>query len=310
MSHIGDDYQYVIEEWHDDVFKSGCCKHQHVVNTEMIQCSEIWEQNGICKCCDVFYCLSYVQNTLKLNENSIQALVESEGVFKCHKHGFESIQVDDFIFQPPVVEELENEQKVMTFTSSRSDRQTGEKEEFDVSFRMTAQNGILFLEINENGEKWQRANKSALHKYKKKIIQNVLKHLFGYDNIKQKKDKLEIILCALIGLDEDTRLIVERTLGGNAVDNVVALLQQERMVLILDVLTVIQGDDLCNINSYTVDVYNKLFSTHSQILNEFLLTVWQQIIDEWIKHPTDETFITAIEEYRYIYHDTEQYKAL
>eukprot|EP01084_Bolivina_argentea_P103521 185415_1 len=240
----------------------------------------------------------------------MQNLWESENVFKCHKHGFETIQREDVIYHPPVVDEFENETKVMTFTTSRKNRQTGVEEEFDVAFRLTVQNGILSLEINEKGEKWEAAKKSSIHKYKKNILQKVLKHMLGYDSIKQHKDRLEIILCALIGVYEDTKLIVERTLGQAAVDEIVGLLQQERMVLIFDVLTVIESDDLCNITTYTLDVYNKLFSTHSQILNEFLLTVWQQLIDAWIKHPTDEEFITAVDEYRDTYDDIEQYKAL
>ncbi len=72
-----------------------------------------------------------------------------------------------------MVEDYENETKVMTFTTSKKNRQTGQEEEFVASFRLTMQNGILSLEFNEKGEKWEAAKKSSLHKYKKDIIQKV-----------------------------------------------------------------------------------------------------------------------------------------
>eukprot|EP01084_Bolivina_argentea_P225150 380561_1 len=330
---------YIVESWSDEQFKSGCCMKAHPINTPMIQCTEYiqnQDENDIGNqdidendienqdidendienqdendTCPIWYCLEYVKTQLNLTENNIHTLCEAEEVFKCHKHGFQNISVNDFAYQFPIVDQFENETKEIAVESIRTSRQTKQKEKFNVHFKRVVQNGIVSMKIKENDGNWADATKSNIHKYKKHVIKEVLAKLLGYDKVNQKKDKLEKIVLAIVGVEEDARLIVERILGKELEKNVVKLLTDHHVILLFQTRSSIRmGENLCDINEFTKDIYEKFYDEYSQVVDDFLCIFWMELIANWTKHPTDKEFMQANNDFRDSYHELEEYKKL
>eukprot|EP01083_Nonionella_stella_P072061 194045_1 len=319
---------YIYErDVHGIEYKSGCCMAQHDPESSirMVLCTEK-EHN---KQCDIWYCAQWIQNTLKLNESEYSNLCASRELFKCHGHGFSNMNLDTIRqnepYQPPTVDDeaFECDTLELRVDTHHTNRQTEEKEQIELLFRRRCQNGVLLLEMADKGC-WKAVSKGIMHKYKKKVFQQVLDKLLGYQQIKQNKDVLEKILYALCGIEEDPLMLIQKVLGSHGIAKVVQILQTHKIGLAYDVFQQIKNADetksfaISSISGYLEDVYYYLYSLKdpcaddnacTRLLN-FLEYIWDHLLNNWKIHPADKDYINDGIKFVSAYHQSTEYELL
>eukprot|EP01083_Nonionella_stella_P109675 320041_1 len=311
-----ENYIYELDA-QDGEYKSGCCMREHSPGIPMVLCTH--------QACDIWHCKEWVTSQLSINTTQFNQLCESNTLFKCREHGFIHINVSELQqnesepFEEPAVEIEMDDVKELAIETKRTNRQTEEQEQINVLFRRTCINGILFLEIHEKGT-WKAVTKGIMHKYKKKVFQDILSKLFGYEQIKQNKSKLESILYACCGIEEDPKMLVEKVLGSEGLKAVVASIDNAKIGLPFDLFDQMQNEELVtkksyalsNISGYLEDVFSRLYllGDAQNTLIVFLEYIWDNLLEIWELHPTDKEYITDALEFTHMYHDSKEYKDL
>eukprot|EP01083_Nonionella_stella_P065693 172320_1 len=209
-----------------------------------------------------------------------------------------------------LVEDLGTTTQELNITSTRTNRQTEEKSEIKYQFKMTCTNGIMQLEMNN-----KPVTKSKLHQLKGHVIKEVLVNLCGYINIDQNVDKLKLILYSLCGIEEDPRTVFEKLFDEETKGNIVELLESAKMMIAFDLFYYIKDhgnkdadkSHILSITSFVWDVYVLLHIEFGDALDRFIEYIWNQLINTWVKYPTDCEFTDEMIAIISLYHESEEY---
>ena len=209
-------------------------------------------------------------------------------------------------------------QNVLSLTTVKKNRQTQLIQQINLSFKMTAVDGVARLELKENDGAYRVASKSDVTKYRKEVIQDILVNLCGYHDIDQRKSDLEKILYSFFDIEQHPSLVIDRVLTPTIKQEMVAELANHHPVLCYDILKRMQNhhncnhkeDELTSITSFLEDLYVHLYRSCFDVLEAFCIMIWTSMIIAWSAHPLDDAFTKSQIKFLTTFHGEEPYKLL